>query len=383
MKDFLIHIIYSGICLSLFWMVYRFLLSNITFYTFNRLYLVIGLVLSFVLPCFVITYDVVLSANIVSQPDTGSGSPAGNPFSYWLIAGIIYIAGIAVLFLRNLRSYYYLIKLLGKGERLMSGKYKVIEEESVNSPFTVFNCIVLNTSRLSGIEKELILKHEIVHIDKKHWIDLVCSECALLLQWFNPVVWLYVSSIKENHEFQADNAVIAQGVSPALYRAVLVNQRLQGPVFSFANSFSLLNKSNRLAMIKKEKSALWKRSAVLTVLPLLGLFFWVSATPRYVYDVNTDEVVSVADSTEKVPQFRISSVEDKNKSGNKDSEGKEQSGQNQPLVIVDGKVVSYSEMNNIPPDTIDRIDVLKDESSVAVYGDRGKNGVIIITLKKK
>ncbi|SHF86779.1 M56 family metallopeptidase [Dysgonomonas macrotermitis] len=383
MKDFLIHIIYSGICLSLFWMVYRFLLSNITFYAFNRLYLVIGLVLSFVLPCFVITYDVVLSANIVSQPDTGSGSPAGNPFSYWLIAGIIYIAGIVVLFLRNLRSYYYLINLLGKGERLMSGKYKVIEEESVNSPFTVFNCIVLNTSRLSGIEKELILKHEIVHIDKKHWIDLVCSECALLLQWFNPVVWLYVSSIKENHEFQADNAVIAQGVSPALYRAVLVNQRLQGPVFSFANSFSLLNKSNRLAMIKKEKSALWKRSAVLTVLPLLGLFFWVSATPRYVYDANTDEVVSVADSTEKVPQFRISPVEDKNKSGNKDSEGKEQSGQNQPLVIVDGKVVSYSEMNNILPDTIDRIEVLKDESSVAVYGDRGKNGVIIITLKKK
>jgi TonB family protein len=52
-----------------------------------------------------------------------------------------------------------------------------------------------------------------------------------------------------------------------------------------------------------------------------------------------------------------------------------------PLIVVDGKV-SNVDVNSIDPNTIYSIEVLKDQSATAVYGDKGKDGVILITTKK-
>lgn len=53
---------------------------------------------------------------------------------------------------------------------------------------------------------------------------------------------------------------------------------------------------------------------------------------------------------------------------------------NRPLFVVDGMFVSS--IGDIAPDDIERIDVLKDASSTAIYGSRGANGVVIISTKK-
>ena len=54
-----------------------------------------------------------------------------------------------------------------------------------------------------------------------------------------------------------------------------------------------------------------------------------------------------------------------------------------PLIIVDNKEVTKEEYEKIAPEKIDHIDVLKPESQAAkeLYGDKGKNGVIVITTK--
>ena len=52
---------------------------------------------------------------------------------------------------------------------------------------------------------------------------------------------------------------------------------------------------------------------------------------------------------------------------------------NDPLYIVDG--VQVSDINDIPADNIESIDVLKDAASTAIYGARGANGVILVTTK--
>lgn len=51
----------------------------------------------------------------------------------------------------------------------------------------------------------------------------------------------------------------------------------------------------------------------------------------------------------------------------------------QPLIIIDGVP---GNLNDVSPNDIDQIDVLKDGSAAAIYGTRGTNGVIIITTKK-
>ena len=51
-----------------------------------------------------------------------------------------------------------------------------------------------------------------------------------------------------------------------------------------------------------------------------------------------------------------------------------------PLYVVDGVITT--DINNISPNDITSIDVLKDASSLAIYGNRGANGVIVVTTKK-
>ena len=55
----------------------------------------------------------------------------------------------------------------------------------------------------------------------------------------------------------------------------------------------------------------------------------------------------------------------------------------QPLFIIDGKEFDNSfDITNFSPDNIESISVLKDQSAIALYGEKAKNGVIIITTKK-
>ena len=54
-------------------------------------------------------------------------------------------------------------------------------------------------------------------------------------------------------------------------------------------------------------------------------------------------------------------------------------GDNQPLFIIDGLPGSY---DNLSPNDIESVDVLKDASATAIYGSAGANGVVIITTKR-
>ena len=56
-------------------------------------------------------------------------------------------------------------------------------------------------------------------------------------------------------------------------------------------------------------------------------------------------------------------------------------GQNEPLMILDGKKIDKHILDLIDPKYIESIDVLKNESAKALYGEEGKNGVIVIVTK--
>jgi len=53
------------------------------------------------------------------------------------------------------------------------------------------------------------------------------------------------------------------------------------------------------------------------------------------------------------------------------------------LIIIDGKETTKAELEKINPNNIDRIDVLKNGTSVEKYGEKGKDGVVLITMKKE
>jgi len=55
--------------------------------------------------------------------------------------------------------------------------------------------------------------------------------------------------------------------------------------------------------------------------------------------------------------------------------------QSEPLYIVNGAEISYEDFQKISPSSIKSVNVLKDESATSIYGSRGNNGVIVVTLK--
>lgn len=55
---------------------------------------------------------------------------------------------------------------------------------------------------------------------------------------------------------------------------------------------------------------------------------------------------------------------------------------NSPLYVVDGMVLQNGGIENINPQDIEKIDILKDASATAIYGSRGANGVVLVTTKK-
>ncbi len=57
------------------------------------------------------------------------------------------------------------------------------------------------------------------------------------------------------------------------------------------------------------------------------------------------------------------------------------SGASSPLILLDGVEISGGDLNNLAPEIIASVSVLKDASATALYGNRGANGVLIITTK--
>ncbi|MFV0418942.1 MAG: M56 family metallopeptidase [Dysgonomonas sp.] len=442
MDTFLIYIAKMAICLGAFLAIYIVFLRKTTFFRFNRWFLMLGFIASIVVPTIKYTYDIVISVplmNAIDMSETESVVAGHKRVDISQILFMVYLLGLIFVVARNVCAYVKLSRLVKNGIKIEDRGFKLIENGSVKSPFTFLNYIILNTNKLSETEKDLILKHEITHISQRHWIDLLCSECMLVLQWFNPFAWMYVRLLKENHEYLADKAVIDSGISPTLYQAVLINQEFQGPVFSFSNSFNYSKPLNRLSMIKKAKSASWKRITALFIIPVFGLFIWASAEPRYIMEYSmepitkdtvrqvtysidikngenisgkdTTYIISIGDSitlsgkkiiTNSVPVKAIYKYDiDQNNDSDVKSKGtfivynadqkdtlkgkphffiRGISSDKKPLIILDG--VEISDFGNTPPESIESVSILKDKAAIDVYGDKGKNGVVIVETKK-
>jgi len=315
MEALFIYLIKSTILLSVIAIVYHLFLRQTTFLYLNRAYLLLGVLASFTLPLIHYTYDVVT----VSTPNIQIGTPsiqeqlpaaeqltetAGNPIDIFTILFIVYIAGIVLYLFKILSAYKKINRLVKRGLIERKEGYKIVITKDIESPCSILNNILINTDNLSDMEREAILRHEITHIKQRHWIDLLCSECMLLLQWFNPMARFYISLLKENHEFLADKAVVRSGISPALYKAVLLNQQFNRPIFSFANSFNYSNKSKRLIMVTKEKSSAWKKMLILMLIPIFTIQIWATAEPNYIIEQQPTRQLS----SEQISQESIDTV---------------------------------------------------------------------------
>jgi len=281
MTDFLVYLVESGICLGLFYITYRIFLSGETFFRTNRLYLLMAIPLSFMLP------RINMPSPFISAKNSGTGMlsaqgtlEATHSIGLMDIIGIVYLLG-ALFFLAcfgyKLGQLWILVKKYGYQK---CGKLKLVYLEEDTAPFSFFNYFFLNKSNISRHDLLRIIDHELVHINQHHSIDLIVIELLTIVQWFNPFVRPYKKSLKETHEYLADNQVIAQGCSRAKYQLLIFEQHVGMNLFEFVNNFNHSLIKRRITMMSKGESKSWAKSKFFLLVPVICFLVLAFADPK-------------------------------------------------------------------------------------------------------
>jgi TonB family protein len=284
-------IIEPAISLGLFYLAYLLFLRNLAFFQVNRVYLLVGVIFSLVLPLITFTPPVTIGnytsfiqeVTITAQAQGGALSAHKTSFDYWKILPVIYLAGAILLGLRFLTRIAGLVMLIS-GNRITRNKNKnIVSIKTDQSPFSFLNFIFINESLYREEEKKKIIEHELVHIRQFHSVDLILLEVLTIVQWFNPVAWLIRRSMNEIHEYLADEQVIRTGTSIPAYQSLLVALQVGNGSFPLANNFNKSLTLSRIRMMTRIKPAGWKKLNVVILLPsLIFLVFMCTKVENHV-----------------------------------------------------------------------------------------------------
>ena len=117
-----------------------------------------------------------------------------------------------------------------------------------------------------------IVRHELSHIRHHHSVDVIFAEIMMIIQWFNPFIYLYKKELQSLHEYQADRDVVATGVDKKNYMMLILQQCTAVDFSGMSNNFSLILTKKRLKMItrnEKNKRLWWRLLAILPVFAVL------------------------------------------------------------------------------------------------------------------
>lgn len=294
MNNFAEYLIKSALALAVLYLFYWVLLRKDTHFRLNRLVLVFSLAGSLIAPFINIyllasreiqskipVFYASLGEAVVSVTNT-SPAKAEHSIDWWKILFIIYVIGVFIVAARLIYQAIYLHVISKLSETRRKGNFTLVLMNKDITPFTYFNKIYIPASKADDVSVETILAHERSHLRQYHFIDLFVMEVVTILQWFNPVVWLYERALKEVHEYLADESVLNQGQNKGIYQALLVNQAIGGPVFSLTNNFNQSLIKKRILMMTKMKTPRLAQLKVLIILPLLVLILVAFADPKAV-----------------------------------------------------------------------------------------------------
>lgn len=273
--NWLNYLLQVNLYLILFYGFYRILLRSETFFNLNRGYLVASAALAFFIPLmqsdwvrsWFVTEQVSQTIDVLYDPEVFYIAVKKQAHSLTLgdFIAIFYIIGILVGIARFSGNLAYLGKMM---------KQRTTQKDSKQA-FSFFNMLFVSKELK---QRSTIMKHEFVHIRQLHSADVMLFELITIFNWFNPVVYLYKSSIKHIHEFIADEVASRNEASKADYAMLLFQEQFGVQAIPLTNNFfnsSLLKL--RIKMLQKERSTQTALMKYGLIAPLFMLMIVVSS----------------------------------------------------------------------------------------------------------
>lgn len=456
MSAVLLYSIKSAIVLTLLYLPYMLMLRRESFFRFNRIILLSILLLSLVLPLCNIPWmsldhqPVVQAAQLqmlemgipvhvlpeVQVLAEGAASQGTSRFSVFFLVSLIYIIGMVALLMMRLWQVARLQFGLRQGVLWHNDEQgvRIYCHSGDVAPFSWMRNIVINKKDYDEAGREIVL-HEMGHIQGRHSWDVVLLTLVQMLQWWNPLCYVLGISLRDVHEYEADNFVLEQGVSAQGYQLLLIRKAVGSGGYPFANSFNHSLTKKRITMMKKSKSNPWMKSKALYVIPVAALALSAFATPKFVAPI--EETVSKLEGKGTENSANLQTSEEKRKVVELKNvskvlvDGKEMTTQEameavkgkeiqnslitqpdgsealsiktrgtkdgQPLIVLNGKIFEIpkdavkdinseeqlTKLLNINAEDVESITVLQKDAATAKWGDNGANGAIVINTKSK
>ena len=308
----MLFIIKSAITLALLYSCFFIFLSKETFHRFNRIMLLGIMLVSLVVPLFQFTteHPTVINEKF-HQLQTFIEEPApimspvvveeAKPRITWVQALTwTYLAGVIVMAVITIVQAISLIRFMRGGLRHTDSRGNtVILQRGELPPFSIFRYIVMSVKDYEN-NCQHILTHEQEHIRLGHTYDLLLLEAMKLFQWFNPFVWFISRDLKTLHEYEADQAVINQGIDAKSYQQLLVMKVVGNRLQPFTNNLNHGSLKKRILMMYQKPSNRWLILKALCAIPVVALALNTFATPVPVKSV--EEVVAELEKKE-IPLF--------------------------------------------------------------------------------
>lgn len=297
MNTFLIYILESTICISVFYLLFRLLMRKETSFAVNRATLLTIVAASVIVPLVQLPQlmhtpvhvelipefsenkiqiqNLPGSENATSyevQPSFSESAPATNELTIPLetLLRYFYLSGVLVALLLFIRNVSLIFLLSRKATvRQMDGYRLLIVDREVPS-FAFGRSVVISQTDYEA-HSSAILAHEQAHIRQNHFVDLLLLELVRTIHWFNPAVYALIGTMKEIHEFQADEHTLSSGIDATQYQLLVIQKGVGPRRFALANSFNHCQIKKRITMMNRQKTSKAWRWKVATFLPLLAL----------------------------------------------------------------------------------------------------------------
>ena len=322
MGAFFVYILKSSVCLAVFYLFYRLLLSKETFHRFNRFALLGILLLSCIVPFMEVTvkeptevhqqfltFEELLLTVGMSPVEEAGNIMLVSDFTWREMLLLVYLSGIVFFLIRTVWSLFRMLHLI-RDSRIVSREngITIIAHRKNIAPFSWMKFVLISETDLleNGTE---ILVHEVAHIRKRHSIDLLVADICIFFQWFNPASWLLKQELQNIHEYEADECVINQGIDAKKYQLLLIKKAVGTRLYSMANSFNHSSLKKRITMMLKKKSNPWARLKYLYVLPLAAIAVAAFARPEISSELDEISAVKVNDLTAIMKTEEVKSPE--------------------------------------------------------------------------
>ncbi|MHB1178515.1 MAG: M56 family metallopeptidase [Daejeonella sp.] len=281
-----------------FYLFYRLVLQNETFNLFNRYYLLVTSVISFVMP------GIVLSG-LYRQDNIkyASGSLVQNSpdISFIQIISGIYLFICVCFSVRLLYRLYRISELIKGGNIKTEEGVRIVSVNDKSLSFSFMHYLFINPATEQA---ETIIRHELVHIRQWHSADILFFEILQITNWFNPFIQFIQKDMKSLHEFIADEETSELENNAGDYALFLIRHSYGARQSDLANTMfnqSLLKR--RIMKLNQKKSSDKAALKYLFAPVLLSLMLCATAItfakPYGIIDLMPGEGISLQDTTKK------------------------------------------------------------------------------------